>query len=262
VRSGAGTYTINGITYDIRPGDLFVVTDRQTHSLNVSAVDRFTLLFGKTFLWSLLPPGEAAEVLDAEPYERAPRVALDGEEREAVESLMLQMLRETRLKSSVSRRICIGYLTALAGLVRRAWQRPSSTPCVLSQSTRVLISRLIPIIKANLSEPLSLGRLAEIAGLSPTYLSSCFHRATGVPLVAYINRERVQMAKSLLRETELKVSAICYEVGFNDLAHFNRVFKRETHLSPLRYRRYHKVYDGSAVIPAAPPGLTRLAAAQ
>ena len=63
-----------------------------------------------------------------------------------------------------------------------------------------------------------------------------FKKATGVNFTAYVSRLRIEKAKNLLLNLNLNVSEIAYEVGFQSLTHFNRVFKKIMGQSPTEYR--------------------------
>jgi AraC-like DNA-binding protein len=63
-----------------------------------------------------------------------------------------------------------------------------------------------------------------------------FKKATGINFTDYLSRVRTERAKNLLLNPNLRVSEIAYEVGFQSLTHFNRVFKRILGRSPTDYR--------------------------
>jgi AraC-like DNA-binding protein len=63
-----------------------------------------------------------------------------------------------------------------------------------------------------------------------------FKKATGLNFTDYVSRIRVEKAKNLLLNRNLRVSEIAYEVGFQSLTHFNRVFKKVMGQSPTEYR--------------------------
>jgi YesN/AraC family two-component response regulator len=95
----------------------------------------------------------------------------------------------------------------------------------------------INYIKENYAKDLSLRELAEKAGLSPYYLEHLFKKELGVPVMKYINRLRVEAAKELLRNTDIPVTQIAYSLGWNDSNYFSNVFRKETGLSPLKFRK-------------------------
>src|SRR4029434_1902328 len=61
-------------------------------------------------------------------------------------------------------------------------------------------------------------------------------KATGVNFTEYLSRVRIEKAKNLLLNPNLRISEIAYEVGFQSLTHFNRVFKKVAGESPTEYR--------------------------
>jgi AraC-like DNA-binding protein len=63
-----------------------------------------------------------------------------------------------------------------------------------------------------------------------------FKKATGLNFTDYVSRVRVEKAKNLLLNRNLRISEIAYEIGFQSLTHFNRVFKRIMGESPTEYR--------------------------
>lgn len=84
--------------------------------------------------------------------------------------------------------------------------------------------------------PIELGTLAEQFFISPYYLSREFKKHTGSTVIGYVNRVRIGQAERLLEETSLPVCDIAAEVGFANVAHFNRVFRAQTGTTPSSVR--------------------------
>ena len=99
-----------------------------------------------------------------------------------------------------------------------------------------VIVRAKEFIKTHQSEDLSLGQVAKAVSMSTFYFCKMFKRVTGINFTDYLSRVRVEKAKNLLLNPNLRVSEIAYEVGFQSLTHFNRVFKRILGQSPTVYR--------------------------
>ena len=91
-------------------------------------------------------------------------------------------------------------------------------------------------IHEHLGEELSLARVADFVTISPNYLSEEFKRVTGSKFVDYIARTRVEKACELLSISNLRISEIAFEVGFQSLSQFNRAFKKLSGKSPTEYR--------------------------
>ncbi len=99
-----------------------------------------------------------------------------------------------------------------------------------------LITRAKQYIEEHLTEELSLGQVAAAVHTSTFYFCKLFKKATGLNFTAFVSRLRTEKAKNLLLNPNLRVSEIAYEVGFQSLTHFNRVFKKVVGQSPTEYR--------------------------
>lgn len=89
-------------------------------------------------------------------------------------------------------------------------------------------------------EDLSLDLLAAKVHLSPHYLSSIFKKHTGYGLNKYIKNVRMKIAKNLLMQTHLKVSDICYKVGFQNVSYFCQNFRDFFGQTPEKFRQLHQ----------------------
>ena len=92
------------------------------------------------------------------------------------------------------------------------------------------------LIDKNYAEPLDLDEMARAAHLSRFYFLRAFRRAFHETPHEYVTRKRIERAKALLAESELTVTEICFEVGFESLGSFSNLFHRMVGWSPLIYR--------------------------
>ena len=99
------------------------------------------------------------------------------------------------------------------------------------------VARAKQFIRDNQGEELSLDRVAKAVNMSSFYFCKKFKKATGINLMEYITRVRIEKSKNLLLNPNLRVSEIAYEAGFQSLTHFNRMFKRVLGSSPTDYRQ-------------------------
>lgn len=79
--------------------------------------------------------------------------------------------------------------------------------------------------------------LAEALNVSPAYLSDLLKSTTGLTAQQHIHEKLIESAKELLRTTELSVSEIAYQLGFEYSQSFNKLFKKKTNKTPLIYRK-------------------------
>jgi AraC-like DNA-binding protein/ligand-binding sensor protein len=99
-----------------------------------------------------------------------------------------------------------------------------------------MIRRARAYIHANQADPIDLDQVAKAMHVSTFYFCKMFKKATGLTFTDYLSRVRVEKAKSLLLNPHLRISEIAYDVGFQSLTHFNRMFRKIVGESPTHYR--------------------------
>lgn len=101
-----------------------------------------------------------------------------------------------------------------------------------------LILRAKRFVADNYSNPeLTLRIVADYVGLNEKYFSTKFTQKTGSTFRDYLTALRIEKAEYLLKRTDLKIYEVCGQIGYNNVEHFNRMFKRMTGISPSGYRR-------------------------
>ncbi len=99
------------------------------------------------------------------------------------------------------------------------------------------INAVVERISGNVAGTPSAGAMAAELGMSESRFSRFFRRATGNSFTDFVNRVRVNRACHLLMETQGRITHICYEVGFNNVANFNRRFLEIKGMTPSEFRR-------------------------
>lgn len=126
----------------------------------------------------------------------------------------------------------------LAALATFAAARPLASPqAPLGEDAAERLAAVCTWVDAHLADPISLSGAARIANMHPQALARFFRRHTGLSLIRYVHSLRIGRACHLLLEPERRVITCAHAVGFNGLAHFNRVFRREQGCTPLAWRR-------------------------
>lgn len=98
------------------------------------------------------------------------------------------------------------------------------------------ITRAKQFIYDHYTDDLSLRIISENVNTSRFYFCKQFRKVTGLSLTQFISRVRIEKAKNLLLNRNLRVSEIAFEIGFQSLTHFNRAFKKINGQSPSAYR--------------------------
>ena len=100
------------------------------------------------------------------------------------------------------------------------------------------MNKALAFVRENLTRPFGEVDLAMIAGQSQSAFSRSFRRHTGMSLVQYVKRLRINLAcQILMSDEQATITDICFEVGFNNLSNFNRQFLAEKGMPPSRFRR-------------------------
>ncbi len=106
----------------------------------------------------------------------------------------------------------------------------------LDNSSRSEIARVVEFIRKHYQERLTLEYVSSIANMNRTYFSRLFKKEMGVGFVDYVTQYRIERAKDLLRNKDLRVHEIAELTGFVDENYFSKVFKRYTGISPTAFR--------------------------
>jgi len=101
------------------------------------------------------------------------------------------------------------------------------------------VREAIRYIEAFCTQPLTLEQVAEQVRLNPSYFCTMFKKETGQNFSDYLIICRVNEAKRLLRESDLRIAQICSAVGYTDYKHFSKVFSKSVGIKPSAYRALH-----------------------
>ncbi len=132
------------------------------------------------------------------------------------------------------------FVQLMVALARTANYRLLSTASLRSyddDATLAKVNAVLNYITENYREPISAEMLAEQVGMSLSKFSRFFRKATGNSFTDFISRLRINKACQLLMDTDQYVSNVCYDVGFQNVANFNRRFLQVKGVTPKEFRR-------------------------
>lgn len=107
--------------------------------------------------------------------------------------------------------------------------------------------QIILYLVRNYRRKITIEELTKAFNLNRNKLYQVFHEATGVTLITYLVKLRIKMAAILLQETSLSIAEIMAQVGYSDLTHFGRAFKKEIGHPPSEYRLLYKPQSGKSI---------------
>lgn len=111
---------------------------------------------------------------------------------------------------------------------------------IIRKDPSLLASRLRDYVETHLSEDLSVSEVARTFYVSRTKLYKIASESFGMGFSDYVRLRRIERAKRLLRSTDDAVSAVALAVGIRDVSYFVRVFRKESGVTPLAYRKAMK----------------------
>jgi transcriptional regulator GlxA family with amidase domain len=99
------------------------------------------------------------------------------------------------------------------------------------------LNSALKYIADNYLEDITTSQLAKIANFSEYYFSSVFKKTTGMTVKEYIHHFRINKAEILLKSTNMTISEVAINTGFNDINYFSRIFREYKQVSPTIYRK-------------------------
>ena len=172
-------------------------------------------------------------------YAISEALILSEEEQKSLETIFEQIEKEAHLPiDKFSRDVVISNIDLLLTYCNRYYHRQFITR---EQSNSELLSKFEDLLNAYFSEPeISLPTVNYFASklnLSPKYLSDCLKQLTGQTTQQHFHDKLIEKAKEKLSSTELSVSEIAYQLGFDYPQSFSKLFKTKTSVTPLEFRQ-------------------------
>lgn len=107
-----------------------------------------------------------------------------------------------------------------------------------SMTSNPVLQPALDYIHSHKSEQVTLKKAAELCHLSPSYFSRLFAKETSENFTVYLARLKIKWAKKLLEATDMPISQISDELGFNESGYFIKTFKKYEDITPAVYRKY------------------------
>ncbi|VUD56319.1 Melibiose operon regulatory protein [Thalassocella blandensis] len=108
---------------------------------------------------------------------------------------------------------------------------------VENEKQQTQVDRAVNFIVDNYQQQITQEDVADHLSMTPTYFSRFFRRATGRRFVEFINSLRIARACDLISHSDEQITNICFNVGFNNIANFNRHFFTIKGMTPTDYRK-------------------------
>ena len=241
---GSRRYFIEDSAYVVNAGSVVLIGENQIHktaSLGDTPSSRIVLNFSREYLERV---AQAFPTVDFFAFLREERnhllTGLTVKQQNQIYGLLQQLLAmedETSAAADALRRLLLGtLLLELKEHCRRQQEQTAENGRVSNHT----VDQIQAYIAEHYAEKLTLTGIANQFYISPYYLSRMFKKSINLSLIEYINGVRIKAAQNLIERSSDSIAEIAAKTGFMTTAHFRRVFKDATGLSPQQYRQYYK----------------------
>jgi len=225
----------DGVMFFIAPNQVFGIEKIEEIASNKSG---WVLMIHPDFLWNT-PLGK--NISQYEFFDYAVNEALFLSEKEEVTLNTIVKNIEQEYNANIDRfsqSIIVSQLETLLNYSERFYQRQFLTRGVSSHKILANVERTIEDFfnDENTSGLPSVQGVARSLNISPMYLSSLLKSLTGLTTQQHIHEKLIQKAKEKLSTTELTVSEIAFQLGFEHSQSFSKLFKNKTNISPIDFR--------------------------
>ena len=224
VVSGHGQYTMNGRSFTLGPGDLFLVKPNQLVSYCADANDPWE------YYWVGFNGAFANKLVQQTPFTDQSPVYHCGESESLKQAL--RSIYDCRGPESHHEAAMVGHLYLFLSCLMK--QAHECDPRVSNTSSQY-VHGAIKYIQFNYSHDISIDDIAKAVGVSRSHLYRVFMSNVGQSPIDYLTNYRIGEACNLLRDSKLSIAEIAVSVGFFDQFYFSRVFKKTKGVPPSRY---------------------------
>ena len=241
---GSRRYFIEDSAYVVNAGSVVLIGENQIHktaSLGDTPSSRIVLNFSREYLERIAQAFPTVDFFAFLSEERNHLLTgLTVKQQNQIYGLLQQLLAmedETSAAADVLRRLLLGtLLLELKEHCRRQQEQTAENGRVSNHT----VDQIQAYIAEHYAEKLTLTGIANQFYISPYYLSRMFKKSINLSLIEYINGVRIKAAQNRIERSSDSIAEIAAKTGFMTTAHFRRVFKDATGLSPQQYRQYYK----------------------
>lgn len=239
ILSGKGKYLVDGITYEVGSGDVILCNPGVKHQNIIVDSKEPTVEFfaGFTdFHFKNMPPN--AIILKDKGYV----MSTNGDTRQDISRICYELIAEND-RSQVGKYFMLkALLMQILLLIVRditELEDTSQKGCNFeSYNKSYVVKKIVNYLSENYEHKISLDQIAQNMYLSPVYISKIFKEETGESPINYLIKIRLKKAKTILMESEeTSIKSVANRVGYEDVYHFSKLFKKYYGISPLYYRK-------------------------
>lgn len=242
VFDGSGYETINGKEHTLLPGSSSLLLPHHMHKIHCERgikIHKYSCMFHINILLNSPYDSELSEILYRIGSDLPSNVHFDSSQSERMKSIFQILYEEYKNPDYVGRISLIrAKLTeALLLFVRASNQDIQPLKHTFHLNQKMNFWHIIQYIHVHFLENLTLAHLSQKFHLSTPHISRLFKEHLGISFLGYLHGLRLKSAVSMLLSTDLPVTQIAYEAGFQSFRTFSRVFRETYEKTPCGYRQ-------------------------
>lgn len=246
VMTGRGSYWINGQTYSLGEGDMFLSRPGETILYTAD------MEIPWSYCWVGFNGLEAATLLQQTDYTLKSPI-LHWQDTGEPMALLLDIYRSSGSKAHDTARMTGKLYSFLAWLIEHAEYKTQKR----RQIGEEYVGRACEFIANNFSTPITIEDVAAHVGVCRSRLYRAFEEYMEISPTQYLTRFRMQQACLLLEKTDLSVKAVAFSVGFEDALYFSRRFREVVGRPPREYANGCRVPGDVQGLPTDPKNSER-----
>ena len=243
ITRGGGMHWIDGISYEVAAGDIFLIQDNTEHYFQERHdLEMYNIMFDDKYLAEHLRSLRSLSGFNAfflfEPIFRRrhafmSKLHLAPELMNSLRKNLNGMLAEERSGLPGSDLMMLSKVLEIFVLIAREYSRSSNSKAQTLYRLGEVISRM----ENQYSENWTVARLSRIAAMAPSTFLGVFKEAMGTSPIEYLLNLRITKAAGLLVNSQKSITEIAQDCGFNDSNYFSRQFRNYYNCSPREYRK-------------------------
>lgn len=155
---------------------------------------------------------------------------------ETVKTLMPKIISLTKIETVEEFIKFLNILQEMAASKGQKLLSSTSTDIDDKYKNSVRIKKVYEFIQENYTRKISLSEISALVNMSPVSFNRFIKKRTGKTFIEYTNDTRIGFASKWLIETDFSIGEIGFKCGFNNIAHFNRQFRKAKNATPSEYR--------------------------
>ncbi|WP_299547859.1 AraC family transcriptional regulator [Seonamhaeicola sp.] len=248
VKKGKGKYTIDEHSFLVQPHSIYFTNPSNYRTFSWKKIEEIYLItFDETFLKQYI----SKDIFSTFPFLLTETVSpkiVNDEFYGEVEHVYLNIHKEYINQSTDTYRIIGHFLAVMLYKIKAYfWQdynpiyEGNRSSQIVKSFKRLLEKHYRDLIAGKIEVVFRLQDYADAQNLHPNYLSNIIKTKTGKSVTTWIADKTISEAKSLLLNSSMPIKEITYTLGFAETAHFSNFFKKQTKISPVQFRKDHKI---------------------